>query len=132
MPSLFKVVPVMAGILLAGSGVQTAQAQALDPAVAGVQESTASSCVADALGAVLDGEACLAAVASAIGLAATLTPDLQGQIGIVIGDVIENFPALRDAILAMVLNAGLPALSAGVQVGLADPGVTNPQSFSPA
>lgn len=128
---ILRVVPLVAGIALTGVGIQAAQAQALDANVAGVQTSLATACALDA-GVLVNRDTCLAAVSAAIQLAATLPPGLQGQIGVLIGDLIELVPSLADAVTALVLAAGLPALSSGVQIGLTTPGVTSPLVFSPA
>lgn len=109
-----------------------ARAQALDPVVAGVQASLTTACVLGPAGLVVDQTACLTAVAAAMGVAATLPQTLQGQIGVLIGDLIEVFPAIGEAIEALVEAAGLPALTAGVSFALAQPGPTNPAAFSPA
>lgn len=126
-----RIVPLVAALAVAGAEAP-ALAQALPPEVAAVQANITAACATSAPGALVDEAACLAAVAAAIQTAATLPPALQGPIGIILGDLAEAVPSILDEISAMVQAAGLPSLTAGVSIGLSQPGPTNPMAFSPA
>lgn len=102
------------------------------PEVLAIQESLAAACAVNPAGALINVEACLSAIAAALQQAALLPVTMHGAIGILIGDIMERSPEIADQVAALVLAAGLPAVSAGVSVGLSTPGPTNPMSMSPA
>lgn len=132
MRNWIRVVPLVLGIFGATALAGSAQAQALHPAVAAAQTNLGLACAVDGANVLTDREACLAEIALVIQTAATLPNNLQGQIGVIIGDLMETQSSLVDDVTALIISSGLASLSAGVQLGVNNPGVTNPTSFSPA
>lgn len=98
---------VVAGFLAFGSGpaqAQTAEEVAADLDVA---------CATDDLGAVVDSEGCLAVVGAALLLAQNGDAEFGVAIGFLLGELVERIPALAEAIVEAIEEAGVPAIAVG-------------------